>query len=258
VAAIVKERGWESDVAPSTDDMDAESRAELAAHWTEVALMEHASIAAFARFALELLSLGAPPDLLIRTHSALADETLHARDAFALASAYSGEAIGPGSLSLRGAMDERSFEDIVETTVVEGCIGETVAALEAAEALAFATDESVRAALSRVAEDEARHAELAYRFVRWALEVSPKAKRKALGRRLLELAGAERDDAPVETTRDTDAPLLARHGLLPSHLRALIRRRALSEVVYPCLAALVAQTVTDLAHAEVASSTARW
>jgi hypothetical protein len=253
VAPVVNDRAWKSSLAPCMDELDPAARAVLVAHWTQIALMEHASIAAFARFALELLSLGAPPELLSQTHRALADETTHARDAFALASAYAGEAIGPGPLSMQGAMDSRSFDEIVETAVLEGCIGETVAALEASEALAFATDESVRAALSRVVEDEARHAELAYRFVRWALEVSPKAKRAALRGRILGLLDAGLNDARDGVTRDTDAPLLARHGLLPSHTRTLIRARALSEVVAPCLVALLVGDETAAAQAAKAN-----
>ena len=129
---------------------------------------------------------------------------------------------------MQGALEARSLAGIVETAVLEGCIGETVAALEAAEALAFATDESVRAALSRVAEDEARHAELAYRFVRWAFEVSPETQRRALGRHVLDLVDAERRASVGNTTRDTDAPLLARHGFLPAHRRALLRTSVLT------------------------------
>jgi hypothetical protein len=246
VAPVVTDRAWASNVAPCVDELDGAALGALAAHWTEIALMEHASIAAFARFALELLSLGAPPDLLALTHSALADETVHARDAFALASAYAGQAIGPGPLSLEGAIHARSLADVVEITVLEGCIGETIAALEATEALASATDPAAVAALSRVAKDEARHAELAYRFVRWALEVSPGPARKAMGQRILALIGAESSDATEEAPRDTDAPLLARHGLLPAHTRAQIRRLALSEVVRPCLGALVAQVASDV------------
>jgi hypothetical protein len=48
------------------------SDAVLAKHWTEVALMAHASIAAFARFSLDALSLGAPPELLDAAHAACA------------------------------------------------------------------------------------------------------------------------------------------------------------------------------------------
>ena len=65
--------------------------------------MEHASVAAFARFTLHLMSLGAPAALVERSNAALADETLHAKLAFAIASGYAGRAIGPGPLAIDGA-----------------------------------------------------------------------------------------------------------------------------------------------------------
>ena len=54
--------------------------------------------------------------------------------------------------------------------IAEGCFGETGAALEALEAADSAADPLIRAAYSQIAKDEQRHAELAFRFVRWALD----------------------------------------------------------------------------------------
>ena len=59
--------------------------AQLAESWTRIALMEHASIAAFARFTLQLMSLGAPAALVERATAAMADEIKHAKACFAVA-----------------------------------------------------------------------------------------------------------------------------------------------------------------------------
>ena len=59
--------------------------------------------------------------------------------------------------------------DVAARVVQEGCIGETLASLLAAEQAARATDPAIRAALEVIAEDEAQHAELAWRTVAWAL-----------------------------------------------------------------------------------------
>src|SRR5260221_3062311 len=158
---------WSSELMPHVDELAAEVRAVLAARWTEVGLMEHASIAANARFALELLSLGAPPDLVRGAQEAMADETQHARDAFALASAYAGRPVGPGALDVSRALSSSEPVEVVRTAILEGCIGETVVAVEAAEALATAEDEAGRSALQRVVADETRHAELVSRFGQW-------------------------------------------------------------------------------------------
>src|SRR5690606_35836975 len=119
--------------------------------------MEHASIAAFARFTLQLLHLGAPPSLIEDAQRAMADETQHAQDCFGLASRYLGTAVGPGALSMNQALQETSLEDIVLLTVREGCIGETCAALEAAEAYEETTEPDTKIVLDRIRGDEFRH-----------------------------------------------------------------------------------------------------
>src|SRR5262249_10818235 len=108
-------------------------RARLAEAWTEMGLMEHASIAAFARFTLELLALGAPRDLVARSNAAQVDETRHAELCFGVAAAFGGSAVGPGRLRVDGSLDDISLAKVVANVIREGCIGETIAALEAAE-----------------------------------------------------------------------------------------------------------------------------
>ena len=77
-----------------------ELRERAAAWWLRAALLEHASIASFARFSLELLRYGAPPELVVGAHRAALDEVAHARLAFALASSWSGRDLGPGAMGL--------------------------------------------------------------------------------------------------------------------------------------------------------------
>lgn len=155
---------------PSVDHLTTSERLTLAEHWTKMGRMEHASIAAFARFSLQLLALGAPPELVQACTAALADETAHTQLCFGIASAYAGRAIGPGPLDIAGSLDVTSLGDIVDLVIAEGCFGETGAALEALEAADSAFDPVIVAAYSRIAADEQRHAELGFRFVRWALE----------------------------------------------------------------------------------------
>ena len=59
---------------------------------------------------------------------------------------------------------------IAAATVREGGIGETLAAYHAEIAASRAEDPVIRAALSTIADDEARHAALAWRSVAWVLE----------------------------------------------------------------------------------------
>jgi hypothetical protein len=210
MAAIVASDEWcgSGGLAPHVDHLTAQERANLAQHWARMGQMEHASIAAFARFNLQLLSLGAPPALVDACTRALADETAHTKLCFELASAYAGRALGPGRLDVDGSLAVTSLVGVVQLVIAEGCFGETVAALEAREAADGAADPVIRAAYSRIARDEQRHAELAFQFIRWALE---------------------RDRASVSACIEA-----ALHG-------AEARPDVLRAVVEPCFAALLAQ-----------------
>jgi hypothetical protein len=174
MAPLVPGGDWSTlGASPRLDHLTFAEREALARHWSRLGQMEHASIAAFARFNLQLLALGAPPELVVACTGALADETAHTKLCFQLASAYAGCALGPGPLNIAGSLAVTSLEEVVDLVLVEGCIGETNAALEALEAADAASDPVVRAAYTQIAADEQRHAELAFRFVRWALQRDP-------------------------------------------------------------------------------------
>jgi hypothetical protein len=229
--------GWIADeTVAESSRLAAAERAKLASAWTEIALMEHASIAAFARFTLHLLKLAAPASLVELSNQAMADETVHAKLAFTLASGYAGHVIGPGPLDIDGALERCTFRDILVTTIREGCIGETVAAIEAAEALEHVEDSAARRALERIAADEARHAELAWKFVAWALEQGGEEARTVAA---MEFAGANECEAEAnfEPTRAESALLAA--GIVPERLRRIVRAEAMQRVVGVCAEALL-------------------
>jgi hypothetical protein len=221
---------------PDLDALTATERLALAAHWQAAALMEHASIAAFARFTLQLLALGAPAELLEQVTMAIQDEQRHATTCFALASAFAGAPTGPGPLPISGCLSAVDLESVTVTTFLEGCIGEMIAAVEARELALAAVDPVVRQTLARIAEDESHHAFLAWCFLRWALAQG--------GNRLADRVHAawqqetERAIAPVSGVGLTSE---REHALgLPSMaFRADVRRRVLEEIVKPALDAFV-------------------
>jgi len=242
-APSVERADWYSPGATQTlpaQGLTPELRAELRRGWTEQALMEHASVAAFARFALQLLSLGAPADLVAAAATAMQDEIRHAQDCFRLARRYSDAELGPGPLPVAGALEQTDLGEVVLGTVLEGCIGETLAALEAAEALQHCEDPEARGVLGRIAAEETQHAELAWRSVAWALDAASEQTAAELRRRIRdlferELAAEGGSEAIGRCDRE-----LARHGLLSMPVRQALRRRALHEVVAPCAQALLA------------------
>jgi len=237
VAAVVERGGWAEGSAPSLARLSPEARTKLRDAWARIGQMEHASVAAFARFALELVALGAPADLLRWTQRAMADEIDHAERAFALASTYGGRGVGPGPLDVNGALENPTPRSVLRTLVREGCIGETLAAVEAAAALEGATDEAVRATLETVVRDETSHAALAWTAARWLLEREGEELRAWLSMEF-EVAIAERAALPSAGTANED-PSLAAHGILGGRSLERFDHAALADLVAPNLALLL-------------------
>jgi hypothetical protein len=225
--------------------LDAATRETLGRYWAEIGLMEHASIAAFARFALQLMHVGAPLSLLEATQRAMFDETEHAKACFGIASGLLGRSVGAGKLPLDNALSETSLHDIVRLTVREGCIGETVAAIEAAEAHVLTKDAHIRSVLGRIQTDELRHAELAWRFVQWALAQEAASPSPTATRPLRDVVREEVASAIAELESPSDVAVSetnaigAAYGVLPAATRAAVRRAALEGVVGPCVAELL-------------------
>lgn len=222
----------------SDEALSETQRQWLGQRWAELGLMEHASIAAFARFTLQLLHLGAPAALVEEAQRAMSDETEHAKNCFGLARRYLGYAVGPGPLRMEQALQETQLADIVRLTVREGCIGETCAALEAAEAYEATLDPATKLVLGKIRQDEFRHAELAWKFVKWALtEGAANGEERARLRDIVsaEFAAAARELSvlPSHGVRNPDFDTLA-HGLVPPSMLPVIRRAALLDVVLPC------------------------
>lgn len=241
VAAVATRQDWQASFACSSSAAPSSLQAaRLAAGWLEDALMEHASVAAFARFSLELLGFGAPADLVRDSQLAALDEIRHAEACFALASRFGGEAVGPGALELDDAMARRSLEDFARCTFVEGCIGETFATLVAQTGAARAVDQPTRQVLGGIAEDEARHAELAWRSLGWVMAQLSEARRRDLALSLeaqLQFE-AKATRAELASLKGSDADLSA-FGRVGSRRSLQLRLEALEQVVAPCLASLV-------------------
>ncbi len=229
--------GWASLQALDASALAPALRTRLAEEWARDALFEHASVGSFDRFSLHLLAVAAPPSLVEEAHEAAIDEILHARLCFALASAFAGEPLGPGPLPLDGdVLGRLDLPSIAAAAVTEGCVGETIASLEAATALERATVPAVREALQQIADDEARHAELAWRFVRWALDSGGPAARAAIERAFRDALDAPRPPLPDE---DPLVEGLAAHGRMSARQKGLNLEEGLVEVVEPAARALL-------------------
>ncbi len=231
-AAAKPREDWLTDLNLAAEP-PAEVAAALARYWTDVAALEHASVASFARFTLELLAQGAPPELVADAQHAALDEVEHARLAWTLASLWSRRRVGPGPLSVTGLVPACDLEEMVTALVKEGCVGETLGAAEAKLLAEEVRDPVLASALRRVAADEQRHAALAWRTLRW----------------LFSLHGTCVRDAALRAEREAEAELLAVKSAAPAETVApewgLVseatsrhrRREMLQRVVRPVLAA---------------------
>ena len=236
--------------APSSIDVAKLTEAErnvLAAQWEASALYEHASVASFSRFLLELLSLGAPAELVREAGTALRDEVRHAELCFGIASALRGAPVGPSALAIStSAAPRASAEEIVFATVREGCVGETLSALVARAALDGVTDPAVRAALEEIVADELRHAELAWKFVAWACSADVPGSALEGARRGAERAFAVSRATAVDAGGEhageaaLDAATARAFGFLTEAERRAHAERAFEAVVVPARDALLA------------------
>lgn len=217
-------------------ELTAAERERLVQLWQADALMEHASIASFARFSLQLLALGAPAQLVRAAQAAGLDEVGHAEHAFSITSRLAGRAIGPGALPELNIPLDTDLLSVARATLTEGCIGETLAAIVAQEQAHKAGDSSTRQALHDVAEDETRHAELAFRFVAWALAQGGPELRAALRTEVEQRLARLPEPSP---TSDVPAAALHYYGRLTADEQRALYMQARDQILRPAFAALL-------------------
>lgn len=230
-APVAHRRDW---VGPADIDLaglDAAMRSKLVRHFLAMAAGEHASVASFHRVALELLHLGAPPQLMLDTHQAASDEIRHAQVAFGLAERFSGQAHGPGPLDVRGALDvDLSPQGVMCRLVDEACVGETISALWLREASQRTADPALTAMLGGIAQDEETHAALGWRTLRWLLGQHPELRSEARQR----IEGHYAAAWNAGTAGDELEPW----GRLAARTREAVRERAFLQVILPASSAL--------------------
>lgn len=200
--------------------IDGERRRAVAADgpWARAAADEHASVASFARHALELMALGAPAELLAEVARAMADEVRHAQ----LCARRAGVELAP--LDAVAGIDA-SPETVLRALVREACVNETIAAAIAAEA-ALQASGGDRQLLQDIARDERRHATLAWRSLKWLLQQHPELRTVAI----------------QEFARKVEVGDDSAYGLLDGPAKLAVAERTMRQVVLPCAAQLCRAT----------------
>jgi len=207
----------------------------LASYWRHLASLEHASVASFARFLQHLLVLGAPSDLIAGASKALGEEIRHTAICGGLAEGFGACPQVPGRLDIRGSVAHYDVDTITLGLVQEACIGESLSAIEVAEAARRCREPEVQARLTEIAEDELRHAALGWRTLQWILKTADEPLRAAVEasfkRSFSQFAGG----LPPATRSESETEAF---GQLDPSTRFAVRQRGLEEVVRPCVQAL--------------------
>ena len=139
--------------------------------WLRDAQSEHASIAAFARLSLQLMHLGAPLHLVVESQQASLDEARHTEFCLEQSTSYLGPLPELRRIDMRDALSELSLRELLVSNIIEGCIGETLAAARARAQSIVTKDEGLARSLRKLSVDEERHAALAWKILGWLLEV---------------------------------------------------------------------------------------
>jgi hypothetical protein len=212
--------------APTAPTVDASRIRQAARAWARIAACEAASVASFDALAIQLRALAAPVELVAAARRFADDERRHARAVWAVARSRDPE-VEPAPLPPVNTPD--SLEALLEDTILAGCIGETLSALELEHMAESCRDPRLTATLREIADDEARHAEHAWTLVAWMLQRWPELQARAracFGRR------CETIDLGVEHS-------MPEHGLLADSVRAelwaLGRRRVVEPLASLCL-----------------------
>lgn len=142
---------------------DVSDESPTGAWLARAAQMEAAAVHAFDRLADELTALGAPAALVDAARASRDDEVRHA-DVMRAWCAREGVAVPAVEIA---PVPARSRVDIAIENAVEGCVNETWAAMEALLQSRRLRDAARAAEMAAIADDEIRHAALAWDVAAW-------------------------------------------------------------------------------------------
>lgn len=147
----------------------------LGQHFATMAQLEAASVAAFEILRRELRFHGAPDVLCQLAQAAQQDERRHAQVTMEQAQRF---AATPARVRLV-PRPLRSLLSIALENEVEGCVRETFGALVGAWQAEHAADQAIRQIMHTIAEEELRHAALAWQVRAWILpRLTPSEKQR--------------------------------------------------------------------------------
>lgn len=177
----------------------------LGAFFAEAAFLEAASVFAFERLEEELRMLGAPLELVDAARASREDEVRHARMTKKLAKRFGATVAEPSVAETA----PRSAYEIALENAVEGCVRETYAAVVAHWQAQASADPQIARTMQAIAEDETKHAALAWDVAAW-LEPRLTAEERA---RIDAARDAAREEMRASLARELDASVVTVAGM---------------------------------------------
>ncbi len=155
----------------------AGERDALGAEWRDNGKKEHASVAAFAQLTLDLMAVGAPPELIAAAQRDALDEVRHAAACFAIARDIDGIAESPSAFPdarsrrfLFTASRSIALTQIAVDALADGVLNEGIAARLLGQLAKKCAVPELSSILRLMAADESRHAAHSWDIVAWCLE----------------------------------------------------------------------------------------
>lgn len=162
---------------PSMTRVPREHRQQLADEWRDNACKEHASVAAFSQLALDLMAVGAPPELVRAAQRDALDEVAHAELCFAIARAIDGRVLSaapfPEARTQRWLFTQSksvALSQMAIDALADGVLNEGIAARLLAELARECEEPEMAAMLRTMAADESRHAAHSWEIVEFCLQ----------------------------------------------------------------------------------------
>ena len=230
---------WHTDVTPAIKPNNSLNQ-ELGRRWLEQAEGEHASVASFARNTLQLLTLGSPSELLIASKQAGIDEINHAKISYDIASANTGLKLAPGPLDIQESLKKLDVMSVVRSIIREGCVGETLAAVEARVRGHVTDDPYIKKSLLQITEEETNHAQLAWDTIEWIVGKNPELRTFAenvlddeLERKMVKKPAISLPVEELACVDPNEVMSLQKHGFLTQENAENVRDVGIRDIILP-------------------------
>ncbi len=155
------------------DHVDDVTRRELASAWREGALAAHAALVGSTQRALDLVSLGAPPELVAHAYERLGDEVRGVKLRCGIARGIDGRTphMRFGTVRRRSSPRHRAaaLSRLATETVLDVALAESWRSRTNAKLARRTTERTIGEALEEISSAEARRAAHAWKIVRWCV-----------------------------------------------------------------------------------------